>query len=190
MAAFSELVGNTDRHFENISVLMGDEVEYAGIAPAYDILPMRYASIGGGLDPALLPIEPRVGSVGALPGVWLRAAQAAEASGLPWPMTSWPPPFHSPCVNWRSSTARWPGSLWRRCCRREACRPDTALPCEGSALPSPPDALGRRSIRFAALNGFGGRKSVRKFDFVRFSVATGRKTWPTVSLGTNFCGRP
>ncbi len=78
MAAFSELIGNTDRHFENISLLIGEDGEYQGVAPAYDILPMRYASIGGGVDPALTPIEPRVGSIGVRPEVWARAAQAAD----------------------------------------------------------------------------------------------------------------
>lgn len=79
MAAFSELIGNTDRHFENISLLIGDDGEYLGIAPAYDILPMRYASIGGGLDPELLPIEPKVSTIGAVPRVWSLAATAADA---------------------------------------------------------------------------------------------------------------
>ncbi len=78
LAAFSELIGNTDRHFENISLLIGEDGEYLGVAPAYDILPMRYASIGGGLDPELSPITPRVGSIGAQPAVWELAAQAAE----------------------------------------------------------------------------------------------------------------
>lgn len=78
MAAFSELIGNTDRHFENISLLIDDDGEYLGIAPAYDILPMCYASIGGGVDPDLRPIEPRVGPIGAQPAVWARAAGAAE----------------------------------------------------------------------------------------------------------------
>ena len=78
MAAFSELIGNSDRHFENISVLIDEDGEYQGIAPAYDILPMRYASIGGGVDPDLTPIAPRVGTIGAKPEVWARAAQAAE----------------------------------------------------------------------------------------------------------------
>lgn len=79
MAAFSELIGNTDRHFENISLLIDEDGEYQGVAPAYDILPMRYASIGGGVDPALTPIEPRVGSIGARPEVWALAARAAES---------------------------------------------------------------------------------------------------------------
>jgi len=78
MAAFSELIGNTDRHFENISVLIDEDGEYQGIAPAYDILPMRYASIGGGIDPDLTPIEPRIGSIGTRPEVWARAARAAD----------------------------------------------------------------------------------------------------------------
>lgn len=78
MAAFSELIGNTDRHFENLSLLIDEDGEYRGVAPAYDILPMRYAPIGGGLEPDLSsPIEPRIGTVGARPEVWTRAAQAA-----------------------------------------------------------------------------------------------------------------
>lgn len=78
MAAFSELVGNSDRHFENISLLIREDGEYQGIAPAYDILPMRYASIGGGLDPDLTTIDPKVGTIGAKPEVWGRAFAAAE----------------------------------------------------------------------------------------------------------------
>lgn len=78
MAAFSELIGNTDRHFENISLLIDEAGEYKGIAPAYDILPMRYASIGGGMDPDLTPIEPRIGTIGPKTEVWERAARAAE----------------------------------------------------------------------------------------------------------------
>lgn len=78
VAAFSELIGNTDRHFENISLLIDEAGEYAGIAPAYDILPMRYASIGGGVDPALTPVEPKVGNIGAKPEVWARAMEATE----------------------------------------------------------------------------------------------------------------
>lgn len=78
MAAFSELIGNGDRHFENISLLIDEEGEYAGIAPAYDILPMRYASIGGGVDPDLTPVAPQVGTIGAKPAVWALASKAAE----------------------------------------------------------------------------------------------------------------
>ena len=49
-----------------------------GVAPAYDILPMRYASIGAGVDPDLVPITPRVGSIGANPSVWAAATEAAR----------------------------------------------------------------------------------------------------------------
>lgn len=95
MTAFSELIGNTDRHFENLSLLIGDDGEYQGVAPAYDILPMRYAPIGGGIDPELTPVEPRIGTVGARPEIWSRAGQAAEKfwrdvqkADLPAPVTT------------------------------------------------------------------------------------------------------
>lgn len=78
MAAFSELIGNGDRHFDNISILLREDGEYGGVAPAYDILPMRYASIGGGVDPDLSPISPRLGTIGAKSEVWVRAADAAN----------------------------------------------------------------------------------------------------------------
>ena len=80
-AAFSELIGNTDRHFEKILLLIDESGEYRGVAPAYDILPMRYASIGGGLDPELTPIEPKIGDIGPQPRVW---GPAAHAAGLFW----------------------------------------------------------------------------------------------------------
>ncbi|WP_066271789.1 HipA domain-containing protein [Hydrogenophaga palleronii] len=79
MAAFSELIGNGDRHLENISLLVDDEGEYQSVAPAYDILPMDYASIGGGIDPDLNPIKPKVGTIGARPDIWAPAAAAASA---------------------------------------------------------------------------------------------------------------
>lgn len=78
MAAFSELIGNGDRHLENISLLVDDEGRYQSVAPAYDILPMNYASIGGGIDPDLNPITPRIGTIGARPEVWAPAATAAK----------------------------------------------------------------------------------------------------------------
>lgn len=78
MAAFSELIGNGDRHFENISLLVDDQGQPVDVAPAYDILPMRYAPIGGGVDPDLRPIEPSFGSIGGRETVW-RVAHAAAA---------------------------------------------------------------------------------------------------------------
>jgi hypothetical protein len=79
LAAFSELVGNNDRHFENLSLLLAEDGRYQGLAPAYDILPMRYAPVGGGVEPELLPLQPQVGSIGAQPQVWQRASLAAQA---------------------------------------------------------------------------------------------------------------
>lgn len=77
LAAFSELIGNTDRHFENISLLIDEEGEYAGMAPAYDILPMTYVSIGGGIDPDYAPIKPKA-PIGAHAAIWSVAAHAAD----------------------------------------------------------------------------------------------------------------
>lgn len=78
MAAFSELIGNGDRHFENISVLLDASGRFTRVAPAYDMLPMRYAPLGGDVDPDLLPVTPGVGTIGARPVVWERAFRAAE----------------------------------------------------------------------------------------------------------------
>ena len=76
LAAFSELIGNKDRHLENISVLIDDEGNYAGMAPAYDILPMDYATRGG-VEPDLIPISPST-SIGVPHKIWSVAARAAN----------------------------------------------------------------------------------------------------------------
>lgn len=79
MAAFSELIGNTDRHFENVSLMLDARSHrVAGVAPAYDILPMKYAPIGGDIDPQLHPIEPRLGPIGGRTQVWRQAFDAAR----------------------------------------------------------------------------------------------------------------
>lgn len=39
--------------FENILLLIREDGEYQGVAPAYDILPMCHASLGGGVAPLL-----------------------------------------------------------------------------------------------------------------------------------------
>jgi HipA-like C-terminal domain len=78
MAAFSELIGNTDRHFENISLFVNDQGRPTGVTPAYDILPMKYAPMGGGVDPDWLPIAPKLGPIGGRPDVWRVAYQAAS----------------------------------------------------------------------------------------------------------------
>ncbi|VVE83138.1 hypothetical protein PSP31120_03986 [Pandoraea sputorum] len=79
MAAFSELIGNGDRHFENISLLFNESGRIDRVAPAYDILPMNYAPLGAGVDPDLLPITPKIGAIGARPNVWDKAYGAAKA---------------------------------------------------------------------------------------------------------------
>ena len=77
MAAFSELIGNSDRHFENISLRLDAEGAVADVAPAYDILPMKYAPIGAGVEPELVPIMPKLGPIGVRAGVWGVASRAA-----------------------------------------------------------------------------------------------------------------
>lgn len=78
MAAYSELIGNSDRHFENISLLLDETGDVCDVAPAYDILPMKYAPIGAGVVPDLNPIAPKLGSIGARAGVWSAAGRAAQ----------------------------------------------------------------------------------------------------------------
>jgi hypothetical protein len=40
---------------------------------------MRYAPLGAGVDPELVPIEPRLGAIGGRAEVWTPAARAARA---------------------------------------------------------------------------------------------------------------
>ena len=77
MAAYSELIGNSDRHFENISLLLDASGAIADVAPAYDILPMKYAPLGAGVVPDLVPITPKLGPIGVRAGVWGLARNAA-----------------------------------------------------------------------------------------------------------------
>jgi hypothetical protein len=72
--AFGQLIGNTDRHFWNISLFTTD----AGLrlAPAYDVLPMLFAPTDAGLpNRALEPAPPGANSL----DVWRDAAEHAEA---------------------------------------------------------------------------------------------------------------
>jgi len=78
MAAYSKLIGNSDRHFENISLLLDGTGDVCDVAPAYDILPMKYAPIGAGVVPELSPIAPKLGSIGVRAGVWNAAGRAAQ----------------------------------------------------------------------------------------------------------------
>ena len=76
MAAFSEPIGNTDRHFENISLMLDARNEPRDVAPAYDILPMRYAPVGDAVPP-LDPVAPSLGSIGGRTQAWSAAHAAA-----------------------------------------------------------------------------------------------------------------
>lgn len=73
---FGRLIGNTDMHLGNLSFRPADG--RLTLAPAYDMLPMRYAPLGGGEVPPLALLEPAL----PLPGeraAWRPAAQAALA---------------------------------------------------------------------------------------------------------------
>ena len=78
LVAFSELIGNTDRHFENLSLLTDAHGRPVAVAPAYDMLPMIYASIRGGVEPALRPITPNFATLGTDPNVFRPALDAAR----------------------------------------------------------------------------------------------------------------
>ena len=78
--AFSQLIGNTDTHFENLSPMLDARGDVSSVAPAYDILPMCYAAgSASGMDPELVPVQPTVGRIGANAAVWEFAARAALA---------------------------------------------------------------------------------------------------------------
>jgi hypothetical protein len=49
LEAFGRLIGNTDRHYGNISLLIENGVWR--LAPAYDVLPTLYAATNGELPP-------------------------------------------------------------------------------------------------------------------------------------------
>lgn len=79
MTAFSELIGNSDRHFENLSLMTDDRGRPGEVSPAYDILPMMYAPVGGSIEPPLRLVTPSFQSLGARPDVWEQAFQGAHA---------------------------------------------------------------------------------------------------------------
>ena len=59
LEAYGVLIANTDRHYGNISLLLQDDDWI--LAPAYDVLPMHYAPVGGELVPrnfAQHPLQP------------------------------------------------------------------------------------------------------------------------------------
>jgi len=79
LTAFSELIGNGDRHFENLSLMTDERGRPTDVSPAYDMLPMMYAPVGGGIEPALRLVTPSFQSLGARPDVWSQAFGAARS---------------------------------------------------------------------------------------------------------------
>lgn len=74
LEAFGRLIGNTDRHYGNISLLIeGDDWR---LAPAYDVLPTLYAATSGELPPRDLAATGLAPSIETLPE-WPRARQLA-----------------------------------------------------------------------------------------------------------------
>ena len=89
LEAYGVLIANTDRHYGNISLLLDQRGDWA-LSPAYDMLPMLYAPVGGELvlrDFAARPLQP---SAATLPqwgeakllaaAFWRAAAQDARVS--------------------------------------------------------------------------------------------------------------
>lgn len=79
LTAFSELIGNGDRHFENLSLMTGESGRPESVSPAYDMLPMIYSPVGGGIEPALRPLALSFQTLGAREDVWAQAFEAARA---------------------------------------------------------------------------------------------------------------
>ena len=73
---FGRLIGNTDMHLGNLSFRPHNG--QLALAPAYDMLPMRYAPLGGGETPAMPLIEPVLPLPAERPQ-WQPAAAAALA---------------------------------------------------------------------------------------------------------------
>lgn len=76
LEAFGRLIGNTDRHYGNVSLLIDAGASWR-LAPAYDMLPMLYAPVGGELVPrdfdagTLAPTAETI-------GVWAAARRTAQ----------------------------------------------------------------------------------------------------------------
>jgi hypothetical protein len=70
---FGQLIGNTDRHFGNISFFVEDSGRFR-LAPAYDMLPMVFAPVGA--DVIERPFEPAPPTADTL-DVWADAARHA-----------------------------------------------------------------------------------------------------------------
>lgn len=77
LEAFGRLIANTDRHYGNVSLLI-DAGSSWRIAPAYDMLPMLYAPVGGELVPRDFDVSTVAPTADTI-GVWADARIAARA---------------------------------------------------------------------------------------------------------------
>jgi len=76
LEAYGVLIANTDRHYGNISLLLADD-DWV-LAPAYDMLPMLYAPVGGELVPRNFAERPLQPTAATLPE-WPRALELARS---------------------------------------------------------------------------------------------------------------
>ncbi len=76
LEAYGVLIANTDRHYGNISLLLDDD-EWV-LAPAYDMLPMLYAPVGGELVERQFADRPLQPTAATLPE-WARAQALARS---------------------------------------------------------------------------------------------------------------
>ncbi|HEY1097520.1 MAG TPA: HipA domain-containing protein, partial [Myxococcota bacterium] len=60
-ALFGAFIANSDMHHGNLSFFVDEQLRLAGLAPIYDMLPMRYAPVAGQL------VERRIEAVAVLP---------------------------------------------------------------------------------------------------------------------------
>ena len=75
LEAYGVLIANTDRHYGNISLLLQDDDWI--LAPAYDMLPMLYAPVGGELVPRDFAQRPLQPTAATLPE-WAQATALAR----------------------------------------------------------------------------------------------------------------
>ncbi|QDL52923.1 type II toxin-antitoxin system HipA family toxin YjjJ [Rhodoferax aquaticus] len=75
LEAYGVLIANTDRHYGNISLLLQDD-DWV-LSPAYDMLPMLYAPVGGELVPRNFAERPLQPTAATLPE-WPRAIALAR----------------------------------------------------------------------------------------------------------------
>ncbi len=102
---FGDLIGNTDMHFGNASVLLAARPPFP-LVPAYDMLPMRFAPDRQGelRDPAFTPRPP----LPTVADVWPDAADAAQEF---WSLVEQEPlisdDFKRLAASCRQEVARW-----------------------------------------------------------------------------------